>query len=190
MASVSSSRDKNRPDSSTSLTPSIISRMAASSASWISPPSSLSYICKQHTLSLQPFWTGWYQIWRVLFSPRRPAAASPLTLVGRLWRGRWCNAWCLFVLLHALNKITDSVGFVCSPTSVGNTVNYTLPVSVFTWSKSLWMCVSVSVTGSLRNWAKSSRDSWSPCSFLALLTSSSSCFSEVSALSLLMHKES
>lgn len=57
-----------------------------------------------------------------------------------------------------------------------------------TWSKMLWTCVSVSVTGRLRNWAKSSKPRRSPCSFLALLASSSSAFSVVSALCLLMHK--
>lgn len=46
------SRDKNRPDSSTSFTPNIISKMAARSSSWTSPFSSLSYICKTtHTLT-------------------------------------------------------------------------------------------------------------------------------------------
>lgn len=62
-------------------------------------------------------------------------------------------------------------------------------LSMVTWSKRLWTSVSVSVTGRLRNWAKSSKPRRSPCSFLALLASSSSTSSVVSALSLLMHKE-
>lgn len=77
--------------------------------------------------------------------------------------------------------------FVCFSTFVRHMQLIILFQRVFTWSKSLWMCVSVSVTGRLRNRAKSSRDSRSPCCFRALRASSSSCFSEVSALNLMKH---
>lgn len=63
-----------------------------------------------------------------------------------------------------------------------------LNLSAVTWSNRSYTCVSVSVTGRLRNWAKSSTPRWSPSSFLARLASSSNTSSVVFALSLLIHR--
>lgn len=63
-----------------------------------------------------------------------------------------------------------------------------LNLSAVTWSNRSCICVSVSVTGRLRNWAKSSTTRWSPSSFLARLASSSNTLSVVFALCLLIHR--